>query len=73
MIFVLVGFAYALCVLAKKEEGLIKTVGNTLAICFVIFTMAYVYMITDMELNVGFWRHDTTYNKLWHKHMPLKK
>ena len=73
VVFVLIGFAYALCILAKREAGLIKTVGNTLAVSFVLLAMMYVYVVTELEMGGTFWRHDTLYNRLWKSHMTLKK
>ena len=73
VVFVLIGFAYVLCILAKRETGLVKTAGNALAVSFVLLAMMYIYLVTELEIGGIFWRHDTLYTKLWKSHMSLKK
>jgi len=47
MVFLLIGLAYALCILAKNEEGLVRTVGYTLSASLVILCM--LYLATDIQ------------------------
>ena len=41
MLFLSLGVGYALCVLAKKQEGILKTLGYTLGISILVLSLAY--------------------------------
>lgn len=41
MLFLSLGVGYALCVLAKKQEGLLKTLGYTLGISILVLSLLY--------------------------------
>jgi hypothetical protein len=47
-LFTLLGLSHVLCILAKKEEGIVRTVGYTLAVCLVILSI--LYLITEVDL-----------------------
>jgi hypothetical protein len=46
-LFILLGLSHVLCILAKKEEGIVRTVGYTLAVCLVILSILYI--ITEVD------------------------
>jgi hypothetical protein len=48
MLFILLGLSHILCILAHREEGIIRTVGYTLAVCLVILSILYI--ITEVDL-----------------------
>ena len=50
-LFILLGLSHVLCILAKKEEGIVRTVGYTLAVCLVILSMLYI--VTDVGSGGG--------------------
>ena len=41
MLFLSLGLGYVLCVLAKKQEGLLKTLGYTLGISILVLSLIY--------------------------------
>jgi hypothetical protein len=51
MLFILLGLSHVLCILAKKEEGIVRTVGYTLAACLVI--LGILFIITEAESGGG--------------------
>lgn len=46
-LFILLGLSHVLCILAKKEEGIVRTVGYTLAVCLVILSVLFIIIETD--------------------------
>ena len=51
MLFILLGLSHVLCILAKREEGIVRTVGYTLAASLVILSILFI--ITDIELGAS--------------------
>ncbi len=50
-LFILLGLSHVLCILAKKEEGIVRTVGYTLAVCLVILSILFI--IVEVESGGG--------------------
>lgn len=50
MLFMSLGLGYALCVLAKKQEGILKTVGYTLGVSILVLSFLYGLAVSDMKL-----------------------
>lgn len=46
-LFILLGLSHVLCILARKEEGIVRTVGYTLAVCLVILSILFIIVETE--------------------------
>ena len=44
--FLSLALGYILCILAKKQDGVLKTVGYTLGISILVLSMAYALMVS---------------------------
>ncbi|MDP3790825.1 MAG: hypothetical protein Q8R38_02150 [Candidatus Omnitrophota bacterium] len=57
MLFMSLGIGYVLCVLAQKQEGLLKTLGYTLGIAIIALSL----MATAVESSVKFASHGKSF------------
>ena len=72
MLFILLGLSHVLCILAKKEEGIVRTVGYTLAVCLVILSILFV--IVETEAGSGSACVEKAEPKIMHRiHTAVKK
>ncbi|MCX5686999.1 MAG: hypothetical protein NTW09_06055 [Candidatus Omnitrophica bacterium] len=56
MLFLSLGLGYALCVLAAKQKGVLKTVGYTLGIAILVLTLLYGVTVSCGENMGGMWK-----------------
>ena len=71
-LFILLGLSHVLCILAKKEEGIVRTVGYTLAVCLVILSILFI--ITEVDTGGGSLTIDKVQPKIAHRiHATVKK
>ena len=72
MLFILLGLSHVLCILAKKEEGVVRTVGYTLAVCLVILSILFI--ITEVDTGNGSLTIEKANPKIMHRvHATVKK
>ena len=72
MLFILLGLSHVLCILAKKEEGIVRTVGYTLAVCLVILSILFI--ITEVDTGGGSLTIEKAQPKIAHRiHATVKK
>ena len=72
MLFILLGLSHVLCILAKKEKGIVRTVGYTLAVCLVILSILFI--ITEMDTGGGSLTIEKAQPKIAHRiHATVKK
>ncbi len=50
-IFVSLSLGYVLCVLAKKQDGLLRTVGYTIGISMMVISLLYGLLGAEMKYN----------------------
>lgn len=48
ILFMSLGIGYGLCVVAKKQEGLLKTVGYTLGIATLVLSLVYGLLASEL-------------------------
>lgn len=48
MLFLSLGLGYILCVAAKKQEGILKTLGYTLGISILVLSLVYGLLAADV-------------------------
>ena len=48
ILFMSLGIGYGLCVVAKKQEGLLKTVGYTLGIAILVLSLIYGLLASEL-------------------------
>lgn len=72
MLFILLGLSHVLCILAKKEEGVVRTVGYTLAVCLVILSILFI--ITEVDTGSGSLTVEKAKPNIMHRiHTTVKK
>jgi len=49
MLFMSLGVGYAMCVLAKKEQGLLKTLGYTLGTSILVLSLLYSVFANEVQ------------------------
>jgi hypothetical protein len=65
MLFILLGLSHVLCILAKKEEGIVRTVGYTLAACLVVLSILFI--ITEVDTGSGSLTIEKAQPKIMHR------
>lgn len=50
-LFIMLGLSLVLCILAKREEGIVRTVGYTLAASLIL--LCILFIVTDIHTGEG--------------------
>ena len=48
VLFMSLALGYVMCILARKEKSMLKTVGYTLGICIIAMTLLYGFFASQM-------------------------
>ena len=52
MLFLSLGLGYILCVIAKKQEGVLKTLGYSLGVSILVLSFAYGLLSVDITTGI---------------------